>query len=57
MLSDEVYAAVKRGTTVEAVAGATQLLRQHALKVHYHWMPGLPGSLARRRLAPFGLDL
>ena len=44
MLSDKVYAAVKRGHTVEAVASATTLLRENALKVHYHWMPGLPGS-------------
>jgi elongator complex protein 3 len=44
MLSDEIYRIVKRGHTVEAVARASALLREHALKVHYHWMPGLPGS-------------
>jgi elongator complex protein 3 len=44
MLSDRVYATVKRGHTVEAVARASALLRENALKVHYHWMPGLPGS-------------
>ncbi len=44
MLNDEVYRTVKRGHTVEDVARATALLRENALKVHYHWMPGLPGS-------------
>ena len=44
MLSDKVYETVKRGHTVEDVARASALLRQNALKVHYHWMPGLPGS-------------
>jgi elongator complex protein 3 len=44
MLSDQVYETVKRGHTVEDVARASALLRQNALKVHYHWMPGLPGS-------------
>jgi elongator complex protein 3 len=44
MLSDEIYRTVKRGHTVEDVVRATALLRAHALKVHYHWMPGLPGS-------------
>jgi len=44
MLSDEIYRAVRRGHTVEDVVKATALLREHAIKVHYHWMPGLPGS-------------
>jgi elongator complex protein 3 len=44
MLSDEIYHIVKRGHTVEDVVNATALLRQNGLKVHYHWMPGLPGS-------------
>jgi elongator complex protein 3 len=44
MLSDEVYRTVKRGHTVEDVAKASALLRENGLKVHYHWMPGLPGS-------------
>jgi len=43
-LSDEVYRRVKRGHTVEDVVRASALLRENALKVHYHWMPGLPGS-------------
>jgi elongator complex protein 3 len=44
MLSDQVYATVKRGHTVAQVAEASALLRNNAIKVHYHWMPGLPGS-------------
>jgi elongator complex protein 3 len=44
MLSDEIYRLVKRGHSVEDVARASALLREHAFKVHYHWMPGLPGS-------------
>jgi len=44
MLSDEIYRIVKRGHTVADVVKATALLRRNALKVHYHWMPGLPGS-------------
>lgn len=50
MLSDEVYRTVKRGHTVEDVVKATALLRENALKVHYHWMPGLPGSSPRNDL-------
>jgi elongator complex protein 3 len=44
MLKDEVYRIVKRGHTVEDVVKASALLRRNALKVHYHWMPGLPSS-------------
>jgi elongator complex protein 3 len=44
ILSDEIYQKVKRGHTVEDVARASALLRENGLKVHYHWMPGLPGS-------------
>jgi elongator complex protein 3 len=44
ILSDRIYQTVQRGHTVEDVAKATALLRDHAIKVHYHWMPGLPGS-------------
>jgi elongator complex protein 3 len=43
-LDDEIYNLVRRGHTVEDVVRATRLLREHAFKVHYHWMPGLPGS-------------
>jgi elongator complex protein 3 len=51
------------------VVKATELLKEHGFKVHYHWMPGLPGSnpekdleLSRRlfsdaRFKPDGLKL
>jgi elongator complex protein 3 len=44
MLDDEIYRLTQRGHKVEDVVRATALLRQHGFKVHYHWMPGLPGS-------------
>ncbi|MFQ6121578.1 MAG: elongator complex protein 3 [Dehalococcoidales bacterium] len=43
-LNDEIYRLVRRGHKVEDVVKATTLLREHGFKVHYHWMPGLPGS-------------
>jgi elongator complex protein 3 len=43
-LDDEIYRLVKRGHKVEDVVKATKLLKEHGFKVHYHWMPGLPGS-------------
>ncbi|MFC1915968.1 elongator complex protein 3 [Chloroflexota bacterium] len=43
-LSEESYRLVRRGHKVEDVVKATTLLREHGFKVHYHWMPGLPGS-------------
>ncbi|MFC1906624.1 elongator complex protein 3 [Chloroflexota bacterium] len=43
-LDDGIYRLVRRGHQVEDVVGATTLLKEHAFKVHYHWMPGLPGS-------------
>ena len=43
-LDDEIYQLVRRGHKVEDVVKATGLLREHGFKVHYHWMPGLPGS-------------
>jgi elongator complex protein 3 len=42
-LDDEIYRLVRRGHTVEDVVDATTLLKEHGFKVHYHWMPGLPG--------------
>ncbi|MFH1640091.1 MAG: tRNA uridine(34) 5-carboxymethylaminomethyl modification radical SAM/GNAT enzyme Elp3 [Chloroflexota bacterium] len=44
MIDDEIYRLVKRGHTVADVVKATRLLKEHGLKVHYHWMPGLPGA-------------
>ena len=43
-LSDEIYRLVRRGHKVADVVKATALLREHGFKVHYHWMPGLPGA-------------
>ncbi|MFC2044361.1 elongator complex protein 3 [Chloroflexota bacterium] len=43
-LDDEIYRLIRREHKVEDVAKATALLKQHGFKVHYHWMPGLPGS-------------
>jgi elongator complex protein 3 len=50
MLDDGIYQLVRRGHTVEDVVTATRLLREHAFKVHYHWMPGLPGSTPEKDL-------
>jgi elongator complex protein 3 len=44
MLDDEIYRLTRRGHKIEDVVKATSLLRQYGFKVHYHWMPGLPGS-------------
>ena len=44
LLDDEIYRLTRRGHKVEDVVRATALLRQYGFKVHYHWMPGLPGS-------------
>ena len=43
-LDDEIYRLTRRGHMVADVVKATALLKEHAFKVHYHWMPGLPGS-------------
>lgn len=51
MLDDEVYAIVRRGHRVSHVVEATRLLKEYGFKVHYHWMPGLPGSSPDRDLA------
>ena len=49
-LDDEIYRKVRRGHTVEDVVRATKNLRERGLKVHYHWMPGLPGSTPEKDL-------
>ncbi len=50
-LDDEIYDLVRRGHHVEEVVIATRLLKQHGFKVHYHWMPGLPGATPEHDLA------
>jgi len=44
MLDDKIYRLVRRGHKVADVVAATTSLKEHGFKVHYHWMPGLPGS-------------
>ncbi len=43
-LDDDTYKLVRRGHLTDAVVRATALLKRYGFKVHYHWMPGLPGS-------------
>ncbi len=50
MLDDEIYRVVRRGHKVADVVKATTLLKEHGLKVHYHWMPGLPDSTPEKDL-------
>lgn len=49
-LDDEIYRLVRRGHEVRDVINATTLLKEHGFKVHYHWMPGLPGSTPEKDL-------
>ncbi len=51
MLDDEIYRTVRRGHSVATVVETTARLRRAGLKVHYHWMPGLPGAIPERDLA------
>ncbi len=51
MLDDAIYRLVRRGHEVAHVAATTALLRNHGFKVHYHWMPGLPGATPETDLA------
>jgi len=43
-LDDDIYRLVRREHTVADVIQATARLKRVGLKVHYHWMPGLPGA-------------
>ena len=52
-LSDDIYRLVGRGHAVADVVRATRLLKEHAFKVYYHWMPGLPGLTPADDLALF----
>jgi len=49
-LDDGIYRLVRRGHKVEDVVKATTLLKEQGFKVHYHWMPGLPGSTPEKDL-------
>ncbi|MCJ7764034.1 MAG: tRNA uridine(34) 5-carboxymethylaminomethyl modification radical SAM/GNAT enzyme Elp3 [Dehalococcoidales bacterium] len=50
VLDDSIYQTVGRGHKVADVVGTTALLREHGFKVHYHIMPGLPGSTPEKDL-------
>ncbi|MFC2026708.1 elongator complex protein 3 [Chloroflexota bacterium] len=50
VLDDNIYQTVGRGHKVDDVVGTTALLRKHGFKVHYHIMPGLPGSTPEKDL-------
>jgi len=50
---DDIYNLVNRGHTVSDVVDATRSLKDAALKVCYHMMPGLPGSSTERDLEGF----
>jgi len=52
-IDDEILKLNRRGHGVEAVATATELLKNYGFKVTYHIMPGLPGSTAKKDLAMF----
>lgn len=53
-LDDEILELVKRDTTREEIAIATERLRNAGLKVVYHMMPNLPGSTVERDIKMFG---
>jgi elongator complex protein 3 len=50
---DDIYRRVDRGHSVRDVADATARLKDSALKICYHMMPGLPGSSPERDLEGF----
>jgi len=50
---DDIYKKIKRGHTVADVIESTQLLKDSALKVCYHMMPGLPYSNRKKDLRMF----
>ncbi len=50
---DDIYKLVERGHTVQDVIDGTRRLKDSALKICYHMMPGLPGSSMRRDLEGF----
>jgi elongator complex protein 3 len=50
---DDIYKRVDRGHTVQDVVEGTRCLKDSALKVCYHMMPGLPGSSLQQDLDGF----
>lgn len=50
---DDIYRLVDRGHSVQDVVHGTQRMKDSALKICYHMMPGLPGSTVKRDLEGF----
>ncbi len=50
-LDEDIYRLVQRGHGIAEVVQATASLKEHGFKVHYHWMPGLPGATPELDLA------
>ncbi len=50
---DKIYEKVHRGHTSKDVAMATKFMKDSALKIVYHMMPGLPGSTPEKDLDSF----
>ncbi len=51
---DDIYRLTKRGHNVNDVVFTTRALKTSGLKVHYHWMPNLPGATPDKDLEMFG---
>jgi len=54
-IDDDVYRLTRRGHTVQEVVLATANLKNSGLKVHYHWMPNLPGVTLEKEMELFSL--
>lgn len=50
---DDIYRLVERGHSVDDVVKATSLMKDSALKIVYHMMPGMPGSDKERDVNSF----
>jgi elongator complex protein 3 len=50
---DDIYQLVDRGHTIKEVVDGTKRMKDSALKICYHMMPGLPGSSFVRDLEGF----
>jgi elongator complex protein 3 len=52
-IDDEVYTLTRRGHSINDVVSATRNLKMTGIKVHYHWMPNLPGVTREKDLELF----
>jgi elongator complex protein 3 len=50
---DDIYRLVNRGHTIKDVVDGTRQMKDSALKICYHMMPGMPGSSFERDLEGF----